>query len=420
MNIHFEPVRWSVNTNLYEVNLRQYTKEGTFAAFSNELPRLHDMGVKVLWFMPVTPISKLKRQGILGSYYACSSYTDTNPEFGTLADFRKLVSHCHALGFKVIIDWVANHTGWDHEWTITNPGYYKRNNNGEFYDNHGWADVIDLNYYDHFMRREMIHAMEFWVKECDIDGFRCDMAHLVPLDFWRDARRQLDSVKPLFWLAESEQNSYQYVFDCSYAWSWMHLTENLAKGESGVDEIRLLLAEYQKKKLPQTHHLFFTSNHDENTWNGTEYEKYGAAALCLTVFACTWNGLTLVYSGQELPNRKRLSFFDKDTIEWTGRYELHDFYKILLDLRSAFGEEQSEILMLNNTGDKHVLAFAKISGIRTILVVLNLSNAQQVAHIEDAAIPGIYKDVFSGLKQESPLVKKIQMEPWSYLVFEKI
>ncbi len=204
MNMHFEPVRWSLNTNLYEVNLRQYTKEGTFEAFSKELLRLQDMGVKVLWFMPITPISKEKRLGTLGSYYACSSYTQTNPEFGTIEDFKQLVNKAHALGFKVIIDWVANHTGWDHEWVTSNPGFYKVNAAGNFYDNNGWQDVIDLNYYDQAMRNAMISSMEFWVTECNIDGFRCDMAHLVPLDFWRDARKHLDTVKPLFWLAETE------------------------------------------------------------------------------------------------------------------------------------------------------------------------------------------------------------------------
>jgi glycosidase len=187
MNRLFTPVAWSDHTNLYEVNIRQYTPEGTFDAFVEHLPRLRDMGVETLWLMPITPISVELRQGTLGSYYACSDYTAINPEFGTLDDFRELVYAAHQMGFKIIIDWVANHTGWDHIWTKTNPGYYKRNAEGKFYDNHNWHDVIDLNYYDAAMRRSMIEAMQFWVKEFDIDGFRCDMAHLVPLDFWRQA-----------------------------------------------------------------------------------------------------------------------------------------------------------------------------------------------------------------------------------------
>ncbi len=419
MNIRFEPVSWSHNASFYEVNLRQYTEEGSFAAFGKHLPRLADMGVTALWFMPVTPISQLKRQGTLGSYYACSSYVQTNPEFGTVADFRELVRQSHALGLKVIIDWVANHTGWDHEWTLTNPGYYKTGQHGEFYDNYGWADVIDLNYYDQAMRREMIRAMEFWVRECDIDGFRCDMAHLVPLDFWRDARRHLDAVKKLFWLAETEQDIYQHVFDSSYAWRWMHLTGKLANGQANTDDLRRMMADYEHKRLPQARHLFFTSNHDENSWNGTEYEKYGNAALCFAAFACTWSGHTLVYSGQELPNHKRLQFFDKDPISWTGTYALHDFYKALLTLRKSFGAAPGTVQVLEHSGDRNVFVYRKSATRKTVLVVLNLSPSTQTVPLEALAGRGRYHDVLSPEKKGAPPVKSLQMEPWGYLVLEK-
>jgi alpha-amylase len=420
MNIRFEPPRWSINTSLYEVNIRQYTAEGTFKAFAKELPRLHDMGIKVLWFMPVTPISKEKRLGSLGSYYACSDYKDTNPEFGTVSEFRSLVKKAHDLGLKVIIDWVANHTGWDHVWTKEHPGYYKKNSKGEFYDNNNWTDVIDLNYYDHAMRRDMIAAMEFWVNECDIDGFRCDMAHLVPLDFWRQARLHLDKFKHLFWLAETEHNMYQYVFDCSYAWHWMHVTENFVKRHLSVDDLKNTLAEYQRKKLPQTTHLFFTSNHDENSWNGTEYEKYGKAALPLAAFSIMWNGIPMIYSGQELPNQKRLKFFDKDQIDWHGRYELHNFYRTLLSLRSSFGEEQTEVLMLNTGTDRQLMSFLRISRLKQVLVALNMGEHQQTLQLEDSIVSGIYRNVFTGQKQEAPSIKSLVMEPWSYFICEKL
>jgi alpha-amylase len=420
MNIQFEPVRWSLNTNLYEVNIRQYTKEGTFQAFGYELPRLHDMGVKVLWFMPITPISKVKRLGTLGSYYACSDYMNTNSEFGGVQDFKYLVRKAHDLGFKVIIDWVANHTGYDHVWVKEHPEFYKRNAAGDFYDNNGWEDVIDLNYYDQAMRREMIACMEFWVTECDIDGFRCDMAHLVPLDFWRQARLHLDTIKPLFWLAETEHPNYQYVFDCSYAWSWMHVSENVSKGRATVDDLRAALAEYQKKKLPQTNHLFFTSNHDENSWNGTEYEKYGDAARAFAVFTQTWNGLSLIYSGQEIPNRKRLNFFEKDAIAWPTKIELHDFYKVLLDLRTSFADEKTEILMLSPAQDRRVLSFIKLSRFKQILVLINFSEIPQQAYVEDGISSGFYREIFTGLKQEAPSIKSLSIEPWHYLVFEKL
>jgi alpha-amylase len=420
MNIHFEPVRWSLNTNLYEVNVRQYTTEGTFQAFSNELPRLHDMGVKVLWFMPITPISKQNRLGTLGSYYACSSYTKINPEFGTINDFQHLVNKAHGLGFKVIIDWVANHTGLDHEWVSSNPGFYKVNAAGNFYDNNGWQDVIDLNYYDHQMRRAMISSMEFWITECDIDGFRCDMAHLVPLDFWRDARKHLDAVKPLFWLAETEHYNYQYVFDCSYAWNFMHASENFTRKKMGIEELRSTLLDYQRKKLPQTNYLFFTSNHDENSWNGTEYEKYGNAALPFAVLTGTWNGLSLVYSGQEIPNRKRLNFFEKDPIQWNWSNELHNFYKLLNELRNSFGDERSDVVFLNVSGDKQVLAFLRTSVTKQVVVLINLSDAVQNIQIEDAAIDGRYEEIFTSQEYEAETFNRLTIEPWKFLVLKRV
>ncbi len=418
MFIHFDPVQWSLNTNIYEVNLRQYSSEGTFRAFSKELPRLADMGVKILWFMPITPISKLNRLGTLGSYYACSSYRDTNPEFGSISDFGELVKQAHGQGFKVIIDWVANHTGCDHYWTKTNPGFYKKNAQGQFYDANGWSDVYDLNYYDQSMRKEMISCMEFWIRECDIDGFRCDMAHLVPLDFWRDARQHLDPIKPLFWLGETENNNYQHAFDCSYAWNFMHFSENFVKNKMSVDELRLLLNAYEKKKLAYTNYVFFTSNHDENSWNGTEYEKYGAAALCFAVFTCTWSDIPLIYSGQELPNYKRLRFFEKDPIEWSGKYELHHFYKSLLDQRNSFGTATTEIVFINTAGDRGILAFIKRSSSKQILLVFNFSDEQHDAHIEDERAAGDYRDLFTKENKKAPSV--FAMEPWSYLVLEKL
>ena len=420
MNYHFEPVRWSLNTNVYEVNLRQYTKEGTFKSFIKELPRLRDMGVKVLWFMPVQPIGIEKRLGTLGSYYSISNYTETNPEFGTVHDFKMLVKKAHDAGFKVLIDWVANHTSWDHVWTTTHPEFYKRNAQGQFYDNNGWTDVIDLNYYDHAMRRAMLAGMEFWVKECNIDGFRCDMAHLVPLDFWRQARQHLDKIKQLYWLAETEHANYQYVFDCSYAWNWMHITENYIRQKLPISDLTSALAEYQRKKLPQTNYLFFTSNHDENSWNGTEYEKYGDAVLPFAVLACTWNSIPMVYSGQELPNKKRLQFFERDTIEWSARPELHQFYKTLLDLRNAFGDEPTTVLMLTTNSDRKMLAFLMVSRLKQIVVVLNLCPHQQDVHFEESLVSGMYKEVFTGKNYEAPSISKLLMEPWSYLVFEKL
>lgn len=409
---------------MYEVNLRQYTPEGTFKAFAEHLPRLKDMGVHTLWFMPITPISLEKRQGTLGSYYACSDYQDTNSEFGTVKDFKDLVKQAHLAGFKVIIDWVANHTGWDHTWTKTHPEFYKRNAAGEFYDSNNWHDVIDLNYYDHSMRKEMIKSMIFWVTECDIDGFRCDMAHLVPLDFWRDARVALDVIKPLFWLAETEHNNYQDVFDCSYAWHWMHETERFSKDQIAVPELMNNLKGYEHKAKPGASYLFFTTNHDENSWNGTEYEKYGPAAKSFAVLSCTWNGIPLIYSGQEIPNIVRLAFFDKDTLEWSRKNALHDFYKQLLALRKRNpalrnGDINAQTAFIKTTVDQYVLAWRRKLLEKEVLVFLNLSSNILEVLMADENITGIYTNIFDGTSIDFSKTISLQMEPWDSIVLEK-
>jgi alpha-amylase len=424
MSTLFKPVDWIYNTNLYEVNLRQYTSEGTFAAFAKEMPRLRDMGVEVLWFMPITPISLEKRQGTLGSYYACSDYVSTNPEFGTVDDFKLLVSQAHSLGLKVIIDWVANHTGADHWWTQQHPRYYIRNAQGQFYDRNGWHDVIDLNYYNHHMRRDLIDAMKFWVEVCDIDGFRCDMAHLIPLDFWRIARMELDAIKPLFWLAETETIIYHQSFDVSYTWTWMHQTEKFCRGTIGFAELLRTLEEYKANFPPEALRLYFTANHDENSWNGTEYEKYGAAARAFAVFSCTWEGLPLIYSGQEMPNHKRLKFFDKDPIEWTGTYALHDFYKALLHLRKTnpalMAGSQAQTYRIKTSADNQVFCYLRKHGEREVLVVLNLS-ASPLPHFEfmDDRVAGDYRNIFNNLIIDIDRMKPLTLQAWDYQVLER-
>jgi glycosidase len=421
----FRPVEWAHATNLYEVNVRQYTKEGSFNAFAKELPRLRDMGIEVLWFMPITPISEEVRQGTLGSYYACSDYTSINPEFGTLDDFKSLVREAHAHGFKVIIDWVANHTGWDHHWIETHPEYYIRNAQGHFYDRHGWHDVIDVNYYNHHLRESMIDAMKFWVMECDIDGFRCDMAHLVPLDFWRTARTILDEVKPLFWLAETETIIYHQAFDASYTWNWMHQTEKFCRGEIKLHDLVNTLNDYNTNFPHNALRLYFTANHDENSWNGTEYEKYGPAARTLAVFSCTWNGLPLIYSGQEMPNHKRLKFFDKDNIEWSGKYLLHDFYKVLLQLRKnnpalKAGDETITTSRIKTNSDNNVFCFLRKKGHREVLVVLNLSGTYiDTFQFSDERIRGGYRNIFNNISIDVSPGKNHVLQPWDYQVLER-
>ena len=425
MDASFKTVDWIKDKTIYEVNLRQYTEAGTFKAFESHIPRLKEMGVEVLWFMPVTPISEKERKGSLGSYYACSSYTKMNAEFGTEQDFISLIQLAHKHEMKVMIDWVANHTGREHEWMDQHPNWFSQDADGNFTERNGWEDVVDLNFENQAMRAALIGAMQYWVRTFNIDGFRCDMAHLVPLDFWYSARKACETIKPLFWLAECEDIAYHSVFDASYAWSWMHETTKVVKQESGVNEIYNILHYYAQ--YPQgAYKLFFTSNHDENTWNGTEYEKFGIAAKAWAVFTFMWKGIPLIYSGQELPNHKRLAFFDKDKIEWAQQTHLGAFYKTLIELR------KNNACILDGgsfnlpTSNNQVMAFLrydqkfeKQSEKQVVLVLLNFSHQVQKVQLEHDYLKGLFSNAFSGLSYNFNRQESFELMPGDYLVYVK-
>lgn len=418
---------WKHSTNIYEVNVRQYTQEGTFNAFAKELPRLKEMGVQTLWFMPITPIAKEKMKGSMGSYYACSDYTAINPEFGNLEDFKNLVKAAHEQGFKVIIDWVANHTGWDHVWTKQHPDYYLKDSTGNFKIASGMDDIIELDYKNPEMRKAMIAAMIYWVEAADIDGFRCDLAAWVEVDFWQEARPQVDAVKPLFWLGEFdelENPGYGKVFDASYTWKWMHRTKDFYQKKEPLDSLLSLLQQYSTIG-DGSMRAWFTTNHDENSWNGTEYEKYGDMARALAVFSCTWNGVPLMYSGQELPMKdKRLKFFDKDPIPWTGKNELHDFYKTLLTLKAnnpalRGGDAAVTTNILENTAKDKIFAYLRKKGDDEVLVLLNLSNQPARFEITDTNLSGNFKSAFSQTPNDFTTQKAFEMQAYEYLVYVK-
>ena len=406
---------------MYEANIRQYTPEGTFNAFAEHLPRLKQMGVDILWLMPITPISRLKRQGSLGSYYACSSYTSINPEFGTLEDFKALVNQAHALGFKLIIDWVANHTGCDHHWTVEHPDWMMKDADGNFTEKNGWNDVIDLNFEVPEMRAELIEAMRYWISECDIDGFRCDMAHLVPLDFWQQARLSCELIKPLFWLAECEVVNYHQVFDVTYAWWWMHETDRYHKSHATLHDVRNVLHEYSHYPKDALK-LFFTANHDENSWNGTELEKYGRSARAWAVFCFTWHGMPLIYSGQEVMNKKRLKFFDKDCIEWEEAPILAEFYSILAGLRKSNPAIfHGESFILPSGYDNDLMAFMRRNGDHLVLVLLNVSSHSKLSiKVDHEWLKGRYRNVFSGMEFELHHAETFELQSGEYLVYEKL
>jgi len=416
--------KWSYSANIYEVNLRQYTFEGTFDAFSKHLPRLRDMGVKILWFMPITPISEAGRLGVLGSYYAVKNYTATNPEFGSVNDFKNLVEKAHELGFKIIIDWVANHSGNDHHWTTDHPEFYSYAEGNLLLHPHGWTDVAQLNYDNRELWENMVDAMKFWLKECDIDGYRCDMAHLVPLDFWLFAKKKLSKFKDhLFWLGECEKPEYHEVFDATYTWRWMHASEEFYHGSMNLQSLLTVLYKSVTEFPGNAFRVYFTSNHDENSWNGTEFEKYGDAAELMAVFSCIWNGIPMIYSGQEMPNKKRLKFFEKDVIEWDGNFGVHIFYKTLLLLKTTnkslrAGDTDVLTKIISHPDDHQVFSFLRKNKDDEVLTILNFSGGEIDFQVK--AVHGVFRNVFGGHDVNFDREDHVQLKAWGYLVFEKL
>jgi alpha-amylase len=412
------------NSNMYEVNIRQYTPEGSFNAFAAHLPRLKDMGVEILWLMPIYPIGVVNRKGTLGSYYSIQNFEAVNPEFGTLDDFKNLVQKVHALGMKIIIDWVANHAAWDNVWTKTNPEFFMHDEHGNFKNAFDWDDVIQINHANEGEQKAMTNAMKYWITNFDIDGFRADLAHLTPLPFWINARMQLAPFKKdLLWLAETEEINYHQAFDISYTWLWMHAIELFSKKEKSLADCVAILQE-QKNTFPENAlRLFFTTNHDENSWNGTEYEKYGVLAKAFAVFACTYIGVPLVYSGQELPNTKRLQFFDKDEIAWQPNIELHNFYKTLLALRkrnnALFSGNDTSINFFEELIPKNILAYQIKKDEAEIIVFLNLNNESILEYLSLPNVNGMYKNIFTEMGIEMPHKYLLGLEGGGYCVFEK-
>ncbi len=415
---------WIQSTNIYEVNLRQYTAEGSFIAFVNELPRLKDMGVETLWLMPIYPIGILKRKGTMGSYYSIMNYTAVSNDYGTKEDFSIFMQQAHALGFKVILDWVANHTSWDNVWTVSHPEFFSRDDAGNFRPPFpDWEDVIHLNYDNRDLWKAMIEAMRYWITEFDIDGFRCDMAHLVPLEFWKAAREELDETKQLFWMAETEEASYLQVFDAILTWEFLHKMEAYWKNEAGINDLFNVLHKYDSAMLSEGIRIYFTSNHDENSHSGSEYERMGDGAKAFAVFCATWNGMPLVYSGQELPNKKRLLFFEKDSIDWNSSYELHDFYKTLLTLKKnnpalRTGDNAVHTYWLT-TNNANVIAYLRKNGGDEVLVILNLGREAANFILADKKLEGNFKDVFNETITDFSNQNSFEMLPWEFLVFEK-
>ena len=440
-NIDSEKIKINVkNAVIYEVNIRQYSELGTFEEFTKDIPMLKELGVKIIWAMPIFPISKTKRKAtggdfayliedkekrdkMLGSYYAVSDYGKINPEFGTIDDFRNLVDTAHENGMYVILDWVPNHTGWDHDWITTNPEYYTKNENGEIIDpinpdsgeSWGWADVADLNYDNKNMRSEMIDEMLYWIKDENIDGFRCDVASAVPLDFWEEAISKIRDEKDVFMLAEAEEPELvkgKRLFDMVYAWERHHIFNKMANEENAI-EIWDKIMEKESERFESDDILMsFVTNHDENSWNGTIRERMGDASELLTALSYISPGMPLIYSGQEYDLDHRLLFFEKDEIPKTK--------KIMWPLLEKLGKLKKENPALNtgieaanykkiNVANPEILAFERTKGTNSVIFLGNFSkNSQEMNNIFSGRF-----NYFNNVIENS---EKLVFEPWGFKI----
>ncbi len=398
---------WTRTAVLYEVNLRQYTKSGTINEFSEHLETLKDMGINTLWFMPIHPISVTNRSGKLGSYYSVSDYRDVNPEFGTKEDFKALVDKAHDMGFHVILDWVANHTGWDNAWITEHPDWYTQKD-GKIIspEGMGWPDVADLNYDNADMRKEMIECMKYWVEEYDVDGFRCDYAAGVPEDFWREARIELDKVKDIYMLEEDlggvAAANLEYGFDSNYATKVYETLLAVAKDSKSADKIKLYMPSADNNTFP----MFYLDNHDVNSWDRTIDEAFPEEILpSMYSLIFTLPGVPMIYTGDEIAYDRNIAFMEKDTIDWnrTGK----DYRNLIKELSLLKTEHKA--LGSNNTGEgfeildlgnKNIFAYKRVIKGDEVICIFNLSKREQKDIDLGCVLTGKEEVLFSGAGAE--------------------
>jgi glycosidase len=417
---------WAKNAVLYEVNVRQYTPEGTFNAFTEHLPRLKALGVDVLWFMPTFPIGVKNKKGELGSYYSVRDYLNVNPAFGTLDDFKSMLSKAHEMGMKVVIDWVPNHTSWDNNLTVNHPDWYVRDAKGNFTPPIGfdWTDVIQLDWSKKALQDYMIDALKFWVN-MGVDGFRIDHPHNTPVEFWERARTELTKIKPVLLIGEIETPTtyLEKGFDMNYAWELYHLTVNIAQGKDKVSKLVKYYNNEWKVYPNDVYRLQFLTNHDQNTWEGTIDSLMGEAQKPLAALIFTAQGVPLIYSGQEVCLNRKLKFFVKDTIKW-DTCNMTGYYKKLILLKHNNkalwnGNAGGPMVKVETKQDSSLFVYYREKDDNRVLVFLNLTRKNVAVKSLPENLEGEYSDYFSGSKIILPLIDSLRFEPWGYKILIK-
>ena len=421
---------WAYDATIYELNTRQATPEGTFAAAETLLPELKENGVDIIWIMPIQKIGMLERKGTLGSYYAITDYCEFNPEFGTRADFEHFLAKAHELGMKVILDWVANHTAPDSEWT-KNEGWHYRDSLGNLMVQYDWTDISKLNYDNHDMRAEMKKAMHWWMDSIGIDGFRCDVAGEVPTDFWNDAMAEIKAKHPdMFTLAEDEDKAQELTetaFDMYYGWTLHHLMNSVAQGKKNVEDLWSYFAKVDTTIRHDAIRMNFTSNHDENSWNGTEFERMGDATDLFAAFTYIVPGMPMIYTGQISGNHHRLEFFEKDLIDRVENAPQKALYKGLNDLRAAnralwSNEIGAPMIRLEADNNKVFACVREKScpkhGDNTVIAIMNMSAEPQTVTLDLTNLEGEYT-CLCGKTMTLEATQTFELTPWKYIILTK-
>lgn len=417
---------WSKNASIYQLNTRQFSEEGTFKAAQTQLPRLKDLGVDIIWFMPIHAIGEKNRKGNLGSPYAVKDYYSVNPEFGTLQDLKDFVNEAHKLGMYVILDWVANHTAWDNVLLKDHSDWYQKDYKGDFMPTPwwDWSDIIDLDFNKPEVRKYMTDALKYWVKEANIDGYRCDAAGFVPVEFWNNARHELDKIKPVFMLAEWEsRDMHAEAFDMTYAWSWNESMHQICMGEANVNKLYVYYSWNEKFFPKNSMRMTFTSNHDMNSWEGTMFEQFGDGLEAAIVLSVVGEGMPLIYNGQEAGNTKRLEFFEKDAIQWKEHY-IGDLYKNLFALLKSnttlwHAKWGATMIKVPNNYETEVLSFVRQNEKDKVFAVFNFSKEKKEINFKESLFKGNYTDFSTSEKVNLNQNTNLTLEPWSYKVYIK-
>jgi glycosidase len=413
---------WTRNAIIYQINTRQFTPEGTFSAAEAELPRLKDLGVDILWLMPVHPIGEKNRKGGLGSPYSVKDYYGVNPEFGTLEDLKSFVNAAHAQGFKIILDWVANHTAWDNPLVSEHPNWYERDWKGDFHPTPwwDWSDIIDLDYSQPGLREYMTKAMIYWVKDVGVDGFRCDVAGYVPLDFWENVRVELEKVKPVFMLAEWDQrDAHRRAFDATYAWGWNNAVHAITQGKADTGALYGHYSGNESAWPMEAMRMLHVSNHDQNAWEGTEFERFGAGVEAAMVLSMTGEGMPMIYNGQEAGNDRRLPFFEKDPIVWRD-HPNGALYKRLIAFRDAHpalhnGAWGARMVGVENSSSRDVFSFVRQKNGDKVFVAINFSGDPKTVKFPTVLGHGAYSDL-NGASVTIDASTEMTIEPWGWRV----